>query len=69
MNEATEAASDHPSGPGSSTIAIAVLVVIVLWALNFIAAKIAMRSLPSPAVASFRVFLGSVAMASVARFR
>lgn len=62
MNQETEAASDHPSGPQPSTIAIAVLVVVVLWALNFIAAKIAMRSLPSPAVASFRVFLGGLAM-------
>jgi len=54
--------SDHPGGPRRATIAFAVLVVVVLWALNFIAAKIAMRSLPSPAVASFRVFLGGVAM-------
>ena len=54
--------SDHPGSPRRATIAFAVLVVVILWALNFIAAKIAMRSLPSPAVASFRVFLGGLAM-------
>jgi drug/metabolite transporter (DMT)-like permease len=53
---------DHPSGPGRTTIALAVLTVVILWALNFIAGKIALRNLPSPAVASFRVFLGAVAM-------
>ena len=62
MNETTEAAAAPPSGPGRGAIAIAVLIVVVLWALNFIAAKIAMRNLPSPAVASFRVFLGGLAM-------
>ena len=62
MSEASAAKSDHPSGPGRSTIALAVLVVVLLWALNFIAGKIALRNLPAPAVASFRVFLGGVAM-------
>jgi drug/metabolite transporter (DMT)-like permease len=53
---------DHPSGPGRTTIALAVLTVVILWALNFIAGKIALRNLPAPAVASFRVFLGGLAM-------
>jgi drug/metabolite transporter (DMT)-like permease len=48
--------------PGRGEIAFAVLLVVVLWALNFIAAKIALRNLPSAAVASFRVVLGGVAM-------
>ncbi|HXM15621.1 MAG TPA: DMT family transporter [Candidatus Eremiobacteraceae bacterium] len=62
MNETPAVTSDHPSGPGRTTIALAVLVVVILWALNFIAGKIALRNLPSPAVASFRVFLGAIAM-------
>ena len=35
---------------------------MVLWALNFIAGKIALRNLPSAAVASFRVTMGGIAM-------
>jgi drug/metabolite transporter (DMT)-like permease len=62
VNERSEAKPDHPSGPARSTIALAVLVVVILWALNFIAGKIALRNLPSAAVASFRVFLGGLAM-------
>jgi drug/metabolite transporter (DMT)-like permease len=62
LNEPSEATPDHPSGPGRSTIALAVLVVVILWAFNFIAGKIALRNLPSAAVASFRVFLGAIAM-------
>lgn len=53
---------DHPSGPGRGVIALAVLVVVLLWGFNFIAGKIALRTLPAEAVASFRVFLGGVAM-------
>jgi drug/metabolite transporter (DMT)-like permease len=53
---------DHPSGPGRGLIALAVIVVVLLWAFNFIAGKIALRTLPAEAVASFRVFLGGVAM-------
>jgi drug/metabolite transporter (DMT)-like permease len=53
---------DHPSGPGRTTIALAVLLVVLLWALNFIAGKIALRHLPAAAVASFRVFLAALAM-------
>ena len=45
-----------------AAIALAVLTVVILWALNFIAGKIALRNLPAPAVASFRVSLGGVAM-------
>jgi drug/metabolite transporter (DMT)-like permease len=53
---------DHPSGPGRGLIALAVIVVVLLWAFNFIAGKIALRTLPAEAVASFRVFLGALAM-------
>ena len=56
---------DHPSGPGRATIALAVLTVVILWALNFIAGKIALRNLPALAVASFRVFLGGLDRKSV----
>jgi drug/metabolite transporter (DMT)-like permease len=62
VNDASDVRSDHPSGPGRGTIAFAVLTVVILWALNFIAGKIALRSLPSEAVASFRVFLAAIAM-------
>jgi drug/metabolite transporter (DMT)-like permease len=61
VNESSEA-SDHLSGPGRATIALALFTVVMLWALNFIAGKIALRTLPSPAVASFRVFLSALAM-------
>jgi drug/metabolite transporter (DMT)-like permease len=62
VNHVSEVKSDHPSGPGRVTIALAVLTVVILWALNFIAGKIALRSLPSAAVASFRVVLAALAM-------
>jgi drug/metabolite transporter (DMT)-like permease len=58
----TSGASDHSSGPGRTAIAAAVLLVVFLWALNFIAGKIALRHLPAAAVASFRVFLAAFAM-------
>lgn len=62
MSAPSEVKPDHPSGPGRRTIAVAVLAVVTLWAFNFIAGKIALRTLPSAAVASFRVFLGGAAM-------
>ncbi len=37
-------------------------VVVALWSINFIAAKIAVRHLPAVTVASFRVVLGGLAM-------
>lgn len=61
MSETSEA-SDRSSGPGRTAIAAAVLLVVLLWALNFIAGKIALRHLPAAAVASFRVFLAALAM-------
>jgi drug/metabolite transporter (DMT)-like permease len=65
VNETPAVTSDHSSGPGRTTIALAVLVVVVLWALNFIAGKIALRHLPAAAVASFRVVLAGIAMLPV----
>jgi drug/metabolite transporter (DMT)-like permease len=62
VNDPSEVTSDPPGGPRRSVIALAVLVVVILWAFNFIAGKIALRNLPAPAVASFRVFLGGIAM-------
>jgi drug/metabolite transporter (DMT)-like permease len=48
--------------PGRIVVALSVAVVVALWSINFIAAKIAVRHLPGITVASFRVVLGGLAM-------
>jgi drug/metabolite transporter (DMT)-like permease len=48
--------------PSRAVIATLVLVVVVLWSFNFIAAKIAVQHLRSTAMASFRVVLGGAVM-------
>ena len=42
--------------------------VILIWALNFIAAKIGLRSLPAMTLASFRVVLAAVVMLPIYQF-
>jgi drug/metabolite transporter (DMT)-like permease len=48
--------------PSRAVIATLVLIVVVLWSFNFIAAKFAVQHLRSTAMASFRVVLGGAVM-------
>ena len=56
-----------PTGrtPGRPAIAAAIGILVVVWAVNFIAAKIGLRYLPPLAMASFRVVLAGVVMVPV----
>ncbi len=48
--------------PGRIVIGASIALVIVIWTLNFIAAKIGLRSLPALTLASFRVVLAGLVM-------
>jgi len=55
-----ETSSGH--APRRSVISGSIGLIILIWAVNFIAAKIGLRSLPVLAMASFRVVLAGTAM-------
>jgi drug/metabolite transporter (DMT)-like permease len=48
--------------PGRIVLGASIALVIVIWAVNFIAAKIGLRTLPAATLASFRVVLAGVVM-------
>jgi len=48
--------------PSSIILAASIGLVILIWAINFIAAKIGLRSLPAATLASFRVVLAGAVM-------
>ena len=48
--------------PGRTVLAASIGLVIIIWAINFIAAKIGLRSLPAMTLASFRVVLAGAVM-------
>ena len=48
--------------PSRAVLAASIGVVITIWAVNFIAAKIGLRSLPAATLASFRVVLAGMVM-------
>jgi drug/metabolite transporter (DMT)-like permease len=48
--------------PGRIALAASIGLVIIIWAINFIAAKIGLRSLPAMTLASFRVVLAGAVM-------
>jgi drug/metabolite transporter (DMT)-like permease len=48
--------------PGRTVLAASLGFVILIWAINFIAAKIGLRSLPAMTLASFRVVLAGAVM-------
>jgi drug/metabolite transporter (DMT)-like permease len=48
--------------PGRVVLAAFIGIVILIWAINFIAAKIGLRSLPAATLASFRVVLAGTVM-------
>ena len=48
--------------PGRTVLAASTGLVIIIWAINFIAAKIGLRFLPAMALASFRVVLAGAVM-------
>ena len=54
--------SSSGSAPSRKIIAVSIGLVIVIWSVNFIAAKIGLRSLPTLTMASFRVVLAGVVM-------
>jgi drug/metabolite transporter (DMT)-like permease len=58
-------ASPTGRAPGRPAIAAAIGILVVVWAVNFIAAKIGLRYLPPLAMASFRVVLAGVVMVPV----
>ena len=58
-------ASSTGRTPGRPAIAAAIGILVVVWAVNFIAAKIGLRYLPPLALASFRVVLAGVVMVPV----
>jgi drug/metabolite transporter (DMT)-like permease len=51
--------------PNRAAIAAAIALLVVVWAVNFIAAKIGLRDLPPLTLASFRVVLAGVVMIPV----
>jgi drug/metabolite transporter (DMT)-like permease len=55
---------ESPSGsaPSRTLVAASISVVMVIWSVNFIAAKIGLRSLPTLTMASYRVVLAGVVM-------
>src|SRR5712692_5228847 len=55
--------------PSRARLAIGIGLVVVFWAINFIAAKIGLRNLPPLAMASFRVVLAGLTMVPVYFFR
>lgn len=48
--------------PSRAVLGASIALVILIWAVNFIAAKIGLRSLPAATLASFRVVLAGVVM-------
>jgi drug/metabolite transporter (DMT)-like permease len=54
--------------PGRIVLGASIALVIVIWAVNFIAAKIGLRSLPAATLASFRVVLAGAVMLPFYRF-
>ena len=58
-------ASSTGRAPSRPAIAAAIGILVVVWAVNFIAAKIGLRFLPPLAMASFRVVLAGVIMVPV----
>ena len=61
---------ETPNGraPGRIVLGASIGLVILIWAVNFIAAKIGLRSLPAVTLASFRVVLAGAVMLPFYRF-
>ena len=61
---------ESPSGrtPSRTAIAASIAILVIVWAFNFIAAKIGLLFLPPLAMASFRVVLAGVVMVPVYLF-
>src|SRR5216684_4654808 len=55
--------------PSRARLAIGIGLVVIFWAVNFIAAKIGLRHLPPLTMASFRVVLAGFTMVPVYLFR
>ncbi len=54
--------SSRERAPGRGVIAVSIGLVVLLWALNFIAAKVGLRHLTPLTMASFRVVIAGVVM-------
>jgi drug/metabolite transporter (DMT)-like permease len=57
----------NPSGPAPSrrVISVSIGVVVLVWALNFVAAKVGLRHLPPLAMASFRIVVAGAIMVPI----
>lgn len=61
---------ETPNGrtPSRIVLGASIALIIVIWAVNFIAAKIALRALPAATLVSFRVVLAGAVMVPFYRF-
>ena len=57
----------NPSGPAPSRrlVSVSIGVVVLVWALNFVAAKVGLRHLPPLAMASFRIVVAGAIMVPI----
>jgi drug/metabolite transporter (DMT)-like permease len=63
-----ESNSRKSRGPGRGAVGVSVGLIVAIWALNFIAAKIGLRHLSPLVMASFRVVLAGVVMVPINLF-
>ncbi len=62
MRDALNSQNPRSVPPRKSFITLSVAVIVAIWAVNFIAAKIGLRRLPPLTMASFRVVLAGIVM-------
>jgi drug/metabolite transporter (DMT)-like permease len=60
--------SNSGESPGRGVVVVSIAVIVVIWALNFIAAKIGLRHLSALAMASFRVVMAGAVMVPINLF-
>jgi drug/metabolite transporter (DMT)-like permease len=58
----SEPAGQNAGAPGRAAIASSVAAIILIWAVNFVAAKVGVRYMPALALAAFRVTLAAALM-------
>jgi drug/metabolite transporter (DMT)-like permease len=59
------AGASQRGAPGRIAVSGSVFLIIVIWAFNFIAAKIGLRHIPAPAMGSLRVVFAGIALIPV----
>lgn len=68
MPSPLESNSRKSPGPGRAAVVLSIAVIVAIWALNFIAAKIGLRHLSALAMATFRVVLAGAVMIPINLF-